>query len=869
MVLHHLQPSFIGGEVSPSLYARTDSGAYRTWLKTAKNCFIHPQGGVSNRAGTLHVAQTKKTDTPCRLIPFVIAEDESYALEMGDNYIRFYAAGGVVLNQQGTPYEITTPYSAQDLDKIGFTQHDQTLFFTHPLYPPKRLMRVRTGVFTFEDVPIKYGPFKVSNADETKKMRIVRETEEVVSEGVSAKLSFQPLIYPQYMVWGYFNGEWFYAGEAPGFDIGAFVSVFNTQYQARGVSAQNLGGVIKLESDEQTGGDWNGTELRIEYRANFTDPPVYTIVQKLSGGSNEGEIIDQGEHQYFLESNFDAFSPNHVGGRFSVTHEILSQYLAGALTYDGVSDPILSGSDWSLRTGGTWTGSLQVEVSRDLGESWKAVKVVTRGADESNIYLTGNLCEDEKLLYVRLRALEISGEAEFELQANAFLQEGIVVVREFAGPRKVLVEVERTFGADEWSAQWAEGSFSPAAGYPACVFFYQDRLGFAGTESEAQSVWFSRTGAYTDFGHARNTLLDTDAISVNLSGKKLNAIRAVAVANRLLVFTAGSEWTLRATGALTPYNIQIEQHSERGAGECCPVMVGNKAVYVQARGTVLRNFYYDYTSSSYTSEDLTLCAKHLFFNRRVKEICYQQEPDNLLWCVLDNGQLLCVTYLPEQNICAWTHHQTDGEFISVCTLPKQGYDELWLVVHRNGKYWIERQAPRMLTTAPQEQIFLDACVSKRSDMPFSEVTGLAHLEGKEVVALGDGSPVRGLKVSGGKITLPRPMSVVHVGLAYETLLVTLPICYDLADGTAADRKKRLVSVSLKMLNSRGGFVGTDEQHLDEIVQRAGEPFNTPIALKTQEYTLTLYGGHEGMPSLIVKQKDPLPITLLSCVLRSV
>lgn len=869
MVLHHLQPSFIGGEVSPSLSARTDSAAYRTWLKTAKNCFIHAQGGVSNRAGTLYVAQAKKTATPCRLIPFVIAQDESYALEMGENYIRFYASGGLILNADGTPYEITTPYAAGDLGEINFVQHDQTLYFAHPHHAPKRLTRVAAGEFSWGDVPVKYGPFKVSNADDTRKMRIVSEAEQVISDGVSATLSFQPLVYPDYMVWAYFNGDWFYAGERTGFDIPMFVQVFNAWYSARGVTAQNLGGVIKLVSDEDTGGDWNGAELLIEYRANFVDPPVFSVLQQLSGGSNEGDVIEQGDHQYFLESDFDFFSPNHIGARFSLTHEIPSQDLQGSLTYDDVSDPILSGSDWALRTGGNWTGNLQVEVSRDLGETWKAVKNLSRADGDSNFYVTGNLAESENLLYVRLRALEISGEAEFELQAEAFVQEGIVIAREFVSARKVLVDVERPFGADDWTARWAEGSFSPAAGYPACVFFYQDRLGFAGTADEAQSMWFSRTGSYSDFGHARNTLLDSDAVSVNLSGKKLNAIRAVCVANRLLVFTAGSEWTLHASGALTPYNIRVEQHSERGAGGCNPVMVGNKAVYVQARGTVLRNFYYDYMASAYTGEDLTLCAKHLFWGRTIKEICYQQEPDNLLWCVLDNGQLLSVTYLPEQHICAWTHHQTDGEFVSVCTLPHQGYDELWLVVKRFGKYYLERQAPRLVSTAPEEQIFLDACVSCRSATAFSEVTGLAHLEGKDVVVLGDGSPLRGLKVSGGKITLPRPMNVVHVGLPYETELVTLPVCYDLTDGTGADRKKRLVALTLKMLNSRGGFAGTEGGVLDEIVQRTGEPFNTPIALKTQDYTLTLGGEHGVSPAVVVKQKDPLPITVLSCILRSV
>ena len=70
--------------------------------------------------------------------------------------------------------------------------------------------------------------------------------------------------------------------------------------------------------------------------------------------------------------------------------------------------------------------------------------------------------------------------------------------------------------------------FQPRSGLPALCVFYQDRLGFAGTKKEPQTVWFSKTGEHEDFGYLR-TLEDSDSISVNLSGKKLNAISSVAV----------------------------------------------------------------------------------------------------------------------------------------------------------------------------------------------------------------------------------------------------------------------------------------------------------------------------------------------------
>ena len=869
MPIHQLQPSFAGGEISPSLHGRVDSAAYGSWVKTARNFYVHPQGGASNRPGTLFMGEAKEAGKACRVIPFVLSEDEAYVLEMGEHYLRVYTSGGQLFAADGSPYEIETPYEAYDVGYLNYTQYDQTLFLTHPQYPPKQLTRVDRGSFVFADVPIKYGPFMLANEDEKKQLRASQYQETQESVGVSATLTFLPVIYPNLSVLAYFNGFLFFVGPNFGFDIGLMVSDFNKYFAAQGLMAYNLGGLIKIVSPQDTGGDWNGSQLVINYQYGLGGVPQVSVVQTLSGGSNKGQQIPVGENQYQLESDFDCFKPGHVGGRFSLSHKVESQYASGTLGYEQTSSFIKTGGDWKLRTTGEWTGQVVVEASEDLGETWEKIKYLSRTAGDQNFNTFGQLEAGATMSCLRIRALGITGELGYELQADAFWQEGVVLVSDFVNERKVIVQVERPFGLEEWTSEWAEGSFSPASGYPSCVFFYQDRLGLAGTRAEAQTVWFSKTGAYADFGHARGTLEDSDSISVNLSGKKLNAIHSVAVSNKLLVFTAGSEWTISSTGALTPYNIQIQQQSERGASRTAPVMVGNKALYVQARGGVLRDFYYDYNSASYTSNDLTLYAKHLFFNREIREVCYQQEPDNLLWCVLDDGRLLTLTYLVEQNVCAWTHHETQGSFRSVCSIPNRGYDEVWFAVERGGKYFIERLVQRLASKEPEDQLFLDCAVSRKSETAFSEMTGLSHLEGMEVGALADGSPLAGLTVKDGKITLPRPMTCVHAGLSYEAELQTLPAEFERADGTVQDRRRRLVSVTVKMLDSRGGKVGTESGRMDEIIQRSTENFNTPIALKTGDYVLTLSGAHSLVPSVVFKQTEPLPVTLLAFISRVV
>ena len=230
MLLRHVQPSFAGGEVSPSLAARIDSAAYHTWLKEAKNFFVHPQGGASNRPGTRYMGTAKYAQSSCRLIPFVVGEEEAYVLELGQGYIRVFTAAGQLQTEEGVVYEIASPYRASDLEAISYTQYDQTLFLAHPDYPVQRLVRVDKGQFFLEEQPIKYGPFMLSNEREDHQVRVYASQETIQTQGVAATLSFSPVIDNRYFVYGYFRDELFFAPHSYGLDVEGLVNAFNTKY---------------------------------------------------------------------------------------------------------------------------------------------------------------------------------------------------------------------------------------------------------------------------------------------------------------------------------------------------------------------------------------------------------------------------------------------------------------------------------------------------------------------------------------------------------------------------------------------------------------------------------------------------------------
>lgn len=140
MTIRTLQSSFTG-EVSPSMYGRIDNDKYRSGLAVCRNFICLPQGPVQNRSGFAFVRQAKHADRPSRLIAFEFSSTDTMILEFGHQYIRFHSRGGTLLNANGTPYEIATPYSSDDIFVIHYAQSADVMTLVHPHYPVKELRR--------------------------------------------------------------------------------------------------------------------------------------------------------------------------------------------------------------------------------------------------------------------------------------------------------------------------------------------------------------------------------------------------------------------------------------------------------------------------------------------------------------------------------------------------------------------------------------------------------------------------------------------------------------------------------------------------------------------------------------------------------
>ena len=105
--VHPFQTNFTSGEISPKLFGQVDFKKYNNAVETMENMIVFPQGGTTRRYGSRFVCEVKNSANATRLIPFEFNIEQSYILEFGNLYIRFYKDNGQITEATKTVTAIT------------------------------------------------------------------------------------------------------------------------------------------------------------------------------------------------------------------------------------------------------------------------------------------------------------------------------------------------------------------------------------------------------------------------------------------------------------------------------------------------------------------------------------------------------------------------------------------------------------------------------------------------------------------------------------------------------------------------------------------------------------------------------------------
>ena len=222
---------------------------------------------------------------------------------------------------------------------------------------------------------------------------------------------------------------------------------------------------------------------------------------------------------------------------------------------------------------------------------------------------------------------------------------------------------------------------------PGTCCFFQQRLYFGGSNVDPQTFWASQPGIYNNFNYSDPEQPD-DTIEDTLVSKQVNSIKnMLPMPGGLLMFTAQGAWQVSSgqgvasTSAVTPINATANPQTYNGSTDLPPFPINWDVLYVQPDGAVI-DLTYNIYAAIYTGADISVLSNHLFFGYTLTQWAYAQKPFKIVWAVRNDGALLSLTYVKEQEMIGWAHHDTLGLFQSVATVTEGNYDAVYVIVQR-------------------------------------------------------------------------------------------------------------------------------------------------------------------------------------------
>lgn len=916
-----LQPAFTGGEISTEVANRVDLDKYQFAVLQAYNCLIKPHGPIYRRPGMKYMARTKYNDKACILVPFNGADNTDYLLEIGEKYIRVHK-NGLYIN-----IEVMTPYTADMLQDLRFVQSADTMFIASGKYPVKQLAR-------YSDTDWRFADFEITDMyfDESTTL----ENYSGISYTVPGSYNFQPNVTGEYQIdiagaggggggavtWRRHGEHHTYNYAAKGGDGGSGERIIKTITLSKetsytitvgsggsgGAYAYSEGNYEDTTATSGTkgadstacgltgrGGGAGGGGSRmygedgyysnagtqgVTYGAGggaaggaggIKDSPngkagangwvkiLYTGNKELTPSGTQGDIT--------LTSNKNIFASSKPGAYIKLKQEIASKTVS---TSNGTTERVRVGENWKVISHGTWSGSFAIEKSDD-GESWKEYRKYT-SKDDYNPSESGSVTEP---VFLRAVCTISSGTCTVDLTAMAYNAEGVVKLTEITSDSTAKAHVEKELGSTDMTTNFLWGAWSEEFGYPQTLCFFQDRLCFGGTKKQPYMVWMSRTGDYGNFSveKASGTVTDDSAVALAFVSRKQFKILHLIASTDLIVLTAGNEWTVSGSDTVTPSKAVPKMQTTRGCSTVEPLMIGGRIVFVQGRGSTVRDMAYSYETDSYGGNDLTLLAKHIIENVQIVDSAYKQEPDSTIYFVRSDGTMACLSYIMEQKVYAWSTIETQGKIEAVAAVPEGDEDIIYLVVQReingvtvrNIEYLAKNPAK---SNNPDDYIMLDNAIEYSTAEKSSGETKIdaAELAGEKVTVIGDGRMYSGLTVSqAGTVTLPAAVQHAFIGLPYRSIVELPNVEIKTGDGTMQGRKKQISNCILRLSNSLGGMVGPDINTMD-LMNFDEQDAVSDIKLFTGDKHMTLpIGGFNNEGRVIIVTDEPYPFNLLAVV----
>ena len=811
--VHPIFTSFTTGEVSPLMYGRVDFAKYAAGLRVLLNYIIRPHGPVYRRPGTHFVCEVKDSTKFTRLLDFEFSTEQAYVIEAGDLYFRFYKDGGRI--NTGVPIDITNvANNGSGLIRVTAVAHglttDQGVDIAGVVGVPvvnqswPRVTVIDPDNF---DLP---GSLFVGTYDSGGTATGVVE---VATPYTSAQLPFVK-----------------------------YVQSADTMYFTHPEVA-----VHKLTRQSHT--SWTMVPVSFKPPATFESGLVSTGTITFGATSGLGVSITL--------SAADLLASD-VGRMITVGsgRAIIKTF---ATTTTGTVDIVDTLPGVGPHASGTWTiqGSPNTQLTPSAAGPAHAVVTLTLAGNGWRAgYDVGR--------YVRV---------------NRGVARIIAVTSATVASAELLTALENATASPGGSWSLEESAWSVTRGFPRALGFFEQRLVFAGSAAQPQTFWGTVTGDYEVVALGAD---DDDAYEFQIAANEVNTINWIVPTRVLMMGTASTEFVAKGSDgasnpAITPNNVDVKPSTFWGSSaRIQPPRIGNAALFVTRSGTELRELIFSAERDNYVANDMLLLADHLTETNTVLDVAYQQHPNSTVWCVRDDGVLLAFVYQRDHEVAGWARCITGPDLPEV-TPVKGKYEAVVVIPHWQGDrdvawFVIQRQvaagSKRYVEYNDDVSGFygglgiggglgMDSALTY-DGAPTQSVTGLWHLEGEEVVIVGDGAVYPSETVQNGSVTLDGPMaSVIEIGLNFNSKLETMRPEVPQA-GTSQGLIKHWSRIWVRVHNTLGLFVNGEEKSF----RSPNDPMDEAPPLFSGDIKHDNVGrDRDGI--LMVEQRQPLPSTIVS------
>lgn len=875
--------SFNGGELTPRVGARTDQVKYAAGASKMENFLPTVQGPIIRRGGTYFTEPVKNMSNRTWLLPFLYNQTNSYTLEFGDKYIRFYTNRGVVSDvtknitaiAQANPAVITsTAHGFSNGDTVQLNAIVGMTMLNSHFYT---VDNATTNTFTLIDIfgatvnSLAYSayisggtasriyqiatPYNVADLTDNKG----RCTLTFAQSNAVLYMASTTGLYPLQQLSRFGNTNWTMV-QSP-IKNGPFQPINSDQ-------TQNV--YVTPTSTTISGAADNGAGLvRLTVGATTGLANGNTVEINAVGGTIEANGV-------WAISIFDATHIDLIGSKFANAYTSGGTLLGG----EGTAISIISNSPIFADVGADELFYIGSPITDNLPQ-WNVGIAVTQGARYQsgvNTYVALNSATTGGNTPIHTQGARYDG-----AQASAGVQwlyedsgYGVIQLSAIASDTNAsgFVQVmtpNSVTGNATPSYFWAHGIFGSKQGYPEVVTLFRDRLGMIKGIQLTGSV----SDDFLNFSPKIGGIVTADSSFV-ITLPTANQSMWMNAQNDLQIGTTGEELLVNeidSSKAIGPSNIKARRQTSHGSVRCDSVPIEFVNMFANKSGQQLRQQVYSWQILGYLAKDMTLFGEHIpkgpDGKQGIVQMAWAQDPDALLWNNTTDGRLCCFTYHSEQEVIAWHNHPLGGSCAnaplaekgytnavieSVCAIPSPDgtCDDLWLIVRRtiNGQdvRYVEYMQ-QYFTDVPQNQAdayYVD-CGLTYTGTPAKQVFGYDHLKGQTVdVLVNGGTHPQVMVANDGSVTLQSKPSgdsmTLQIGLHCPARFISMKPEGGTQAGTAQILKKKISSLGLRLLNSLGIRYGDPQQD-----ETSFNDINFRTVTDAMDKPPPIFNGDKGVP----------------------